>query len=324
MLFKNAFHLLIDNFSLNYKFLLYKIIISVVCVGLAAVLIVPNVAFIFSSEEFSSLVVLIKDFLRALVSGNTEFLNGFPSEFSSGIAALGRLISAETGRLVFVVVSAVVVLLLFRFLSGMGNFVLGGLIDDNMSSYAKTPFSSAYIKNLGKAALWQVIYVPVTFVYDAAVLALCYVFFLILLNIISFAVVATAAALMLSVALFLVSQAVKLTVFNSMVPALVSDQCKLSVAFRKGFSQCRGNFGTLFSTYLVTCLLILCLGVGGAFCSFGAALLLVVPMSFVMLVCIQFVSYYTFEKKKYFLAEDKIVKPKEAKEQENFYDDFEL
>lgn len=324
MLFKNAFHLLIDNFSLNYKFLLYKIIISVVCVGLAAALIVPNVAFIFSSEEFSSLVVLIKDFLRALVSGNTEFLNGFPSEFSSGIAALGRLISAETGRLVFVVVSAVVVLLLFRFLSGMGNFVLGGLIDDKMSSYAKTPFSSAYIKNLGKAALWQVIYVPVTFVYDAAVLALCYVFFLILLNIISFAVVATAAALMLSVALFLVSQAVKLTVFNSMVPALVSDQCKLSAAFRKGFSQCRGNFGALFSTYLVTCLLILCLGVGGAFCSFGAALLLVVPMSFVMLVCIQFVSYYTFEKKKYFLAEDKIVKPKEAKEQENFYDDFEL
>ena len=74
----------------------------------------------------------------------------------------------------------------------------------------------------------------------------------------------------------------------------------------------------------MTCLLILCLGVGGAFCSFGAALLLVVPMSFVMLVCIQFVSYYTFEKKKYFLAEDKIVKPKEAKEQENFYDDFEL
>ncbi len=324
MLFVNAFRLLIDNFSLTFKYLLYKLIIGAVCIGLAAALIVPNVSFLFESAELSSLSALIKDFLQALVSGDTEFLNGFPSRFKDAVSSLGELISAQTGRLVFVVVSAVVVLLLYRFLSGLGNFVLGGLIDDKMSSYAKTPFSASFIKNLGKASLWQLIYVPVTFLYDAAVLALCYVFFLILLNIISFALFATAIALMLSVTLFLASQAVKLTLFNGIVPAVVSGRMRLSAAIGAGLKESCKHFGSLFATYLVTGLIILWAGASGALCTFGAALVLIVPMAFLMLVCIQFVSHYTFGKKKYFLAEDKIVSPKEEKEEHNFYDDFEI
>lgn len=323
MLFKNAFHLLVDNFSLNYKYLLYKIIIGAISLGLAAALIVPNVSFLFDSAELGDLIGLIKDFLRALVSGNVEFLNQFPSQFKECIGALGDLIVSRTGQFVFVFVAAIVIVLIYRFLSGIGNFVFGGLIDDKMSSYAKTAFTASYIRNLGRAALWQVIYVPVTFVYDIAVFAICYLFFLALLNIISFALLATGVALMLSVALFLVSQAVKLTVFNGMVPAMVSEKAKLSQAFKIGFRQCRENFGPLFSTYLVTSVIILCVCAAGAVFSFGAALLLTVPMSFMMLICIQFVSYYTFAKKKYFLAKDKIVQPKENST-EDFYDQFDL
>lgn len=315
---------MVDNFSLNYKYLLYKIIVCAISVGLAAALIVPNVAFLFNSAELKDLISLIKEFLSALVSGNVEFLNGFPSQFKDCVQALGDLIVSRTGRFVFVFAAAVVIILIYRFLSGMGNFVFGGLIDDKMSSYAKTSFSSAYIKNLGRAALWQVIYVPVTFVYDVIVLAVCYLFFLVLLKIISVALLATSAALMLSITLFLASQAVKLAVFNSMVPAMVSDKQKLSEAFKTGFAHCGKNFGPLFSTYLVTSLIILCMGVGGSICSFGAALLLVVPMSFMMLICIQFVAYYTYSGKKYFLAEDKIVQPKENKNGEDFYDQFDL
>ncbi len=324
MFFKNAFHLLVDNFSLNYKYLLYKVIIGVVSVGLAAALIVPNVAFLFNSEQLHALIDLIKEFLKALVSGDTAFLEGFPEAFKASVSALWQLIVSSTGRFVFVFIAAVFVVLLYRFLGGMGNFVFGSLIDDRMSSYAKTTVSSSFIKNLGRAALWQVIYVPATFVYDVAVLAVCYLFFLLLLHILSSALVATGLALMLSVALFLAAQAVKLTLFNGMVPAMVSDGKKLSEAIRLGLAQAKAHFGPLFSSYLVTSLIILCTSVGGAVSSFGAALLLTVPMSFLMLICIQFVSYYTFESKKYFLGEDKIIAPKENKAGEDFYDKFDL
>ena len=324
MLFKNAFHLLVDNFSLNYKYLLYKIIIGAISLGLAAALIVPNVSFLFDSAELGELIGLIKDFLRALVSGNVEFLNQFPSQFKECIGALGDLIVSRTGQFVFVFVAAVVIVLIYRFLSGIGNFVFGGLIDDKMSSYADTRFFGSYISNLGKAALWQVVYVPVTFLYDMVTIAVCYVFFLVMLSIISAAIVASFAALMLSVALILAAQALKLTLLNDVAPALVSDKMHLGAALKRGFSYEKKRFGGLFSTYFITCVLILCINVLCGVASFGAALLITVPMSYLMLTSVQYVSYYTHGKKKYFLAEDNIVLPKGERTDENFYDDFEV
>lgn len=324
MIFKNAFHLLIDNFALNYKYLLYKLIVVAISVGLAAAFVVPNAAFLFSSEPFGDVIGLIKDFFKALVSGDTVFLNGFSESLKTALSDLGSYIAAKTSNWVLLAVAAAAVILIYRFLSGLGNFVFGGLVDDKMSSYAKTSFSGAFIRNLGRASLWQLIYVPVTFVYDALMLVLCYLFFLTLLNVISFTLLASALALMLSVTLLLVAQAVKLSVFNGVVPALVSDKLKLSAALKKGFSHLKGRFGALFSTYLATSLIILCMYMVAGVFTFGAGLLLAVPVSYLMLICIQFVSYYMFEGKKYFIAKDKIIQPEKDKKEEDFYDDFDL
>ena len=86
MIFRNAFNLFIDNLKLNYKYLLYKIIVVLLTVGLSAALIVPNISFIFSSAELSTLVELFKDFFGAIAKGDTEFLyrrirRGDPTRF---------------------------------------------------------------------------------------------------------------------------------------------------------------------------------------------------------------------------------------------------
>ena len=145
-----------------------------------------------------------------------------------------------------------------------------------------------------------------------------------MLSIISAAIVASFAALMLSVALILAAQALKLTLLNDVAPALVSDKMHLGAALKRGFSYEKKRFGGLFSTYFITCVLILCINVLCGVASFGAALLITVPMSYLMLTSVQYVSYYTHGKKKYFLAEDNIVLPKGERTDENFYDDFEV
>ena len=323
MLFKNAFHLMVDNFSLNYKMLLYKIVVGIVTVALCAALLYPTLRMLATSEPLKELLDLIREFLRAVVSGNTEFLQTFHDGLQESLSALVAYIGEKTPNLVFFCVSLVLIVLISRFLSGMGDFAFGVLIDDRMSSHANTAFFSAFIGNLGKAALWQVVYVPLTFVYDVLSLALCYVFFLILLNVISVGFLATVVALLFSVALLLAAAAVKMTLFSAVIPALVSDKMKLGAAMKGSFTFTKSRFSTLFSTYLVTCLLILCINALFALVTFGAALLITVPMSILMLLCIRFVSYYTCGQKKYFLAEDKIVQPKE-RTNENFYDDFEL
>ena len=109
----------------------------------------------------------------------------------------------------------------------------------------------------------------------------------------------------------------------AMIMAIVADKMRLRDALKRAFSCKAQRFAGLFSTYLVTVLLIMCVNVLFAVATFGAGLLITIPMSYLMMTCIQFVSYYDDTHKKYFLGEDNIVRPKE-RTNENFYDDFEL
>lgn len=323
MIFKNAFHLLVDNFTLNYKLLLYKIVVGIVVLALSMGLLYPTLNMLFTSESFNALVKLLGDFLQAIVTGNSTFLQTFPDRLQSAVTAFLTFLGERTPNLVFFCVSLALLVIVSRFLNGMGDFAFSVLIDNKMSSYAKTAFFSAYISNLGKAALWQVVYVPVTFVYDLLTIAVCYLFFVVLLSVISVAFLASIVALMFSVALLLAAAAVKQTLFSNAIPALVTDNMRLRDALKNTFKFTKERFMTLFSTYLITSLLILCINVLFALSTFGAALLITIPMTYLMLFCIRFVGYYTYSQKKYFLAEDNIVLPKE-KTRENFYDDFEV
>lgn len=323
MIFKNAFHLLVDNFTLNYKLLLYKLVVGIVVLALSMALLYPTLNMLFTSNAFKALVDLLGEFLQAIVTGNSAFLQTFPDRLQNAVSVFLTFLGERTPNLVFFCVSFALLIIVSRFLNGMGDFAFSVLINNKMSSYAKTAFFSAYISNLGKAALWQVVYVPVTFVYDLLTIALCYVFFVVLLSVISVSFIASVVALMFSVALLLVAAAVKQTFFSNAIPALVTDKMKLRDALKNSFTFTKERFSTLFSTYLISCLLILCVNVLFAFATFGAALLITVPMTFLMLFCIRFVGYYTYQQKKYFLTEDHIVLPKE-KSRENFYDDFEV
>ena len=323
LLFKNAFQLMVDNFKLNYKLLLYKALVAVITVALGAALLYAPLRGLFISAPMDNLLALFRDFFSAVTSGNTEFLSTFAEQLQGCITALLAHLQENVPNIVLFFTGLIVVTLVSRFLDGIGNYTFGCLIDSRLSSYASEPFAVTCIANLGRSTLWQVIYVPVTFVYDLLALALCYLLFLVLLSVIQISFLASVAALLFSVALLLAAQAVKLTLFNDVIPCLVTEKMRLRDALKAAFRFSRQKFGTLFSTYLVTAVLILCVNVLFGLASFGAALLITIPMSYLMLICIQFVSYYHFGKKKYFLSEDVIILPKE-RTQENFYDDFEI
>ena len=323
MIFKNAFHLTIDNFALNYKLLLYKAAVWVITFALSMAFLYAPIVTLLNSRPMAELVQLLGDFVKALTSGDTAFLSTFADSFQVSMGELVAYLQRNTPSIVLFALGLLAILLISRFLDGIGNFTFGCLIDNRLSSYAKTPFMVTCIGNLSKSALWQIVYVPVTFVYDLLALSLCYLFFLVLLSVIQISFLASVAALLFSVALLLAAQAVKLTLFNDVIPCLVTEKMRLRDALKAAFRFSRQKFGTLFSTYLVTAVLILCVNVLFGLASFGAALLVTIPMSYLMLICIQFVSYYHFGKKKYFLSEDVIILPKE-RTQENFYDDFEI
>ncbi len=327
MIFKNAIHLLIGNFNLTFKFLLYKVIVAVVALALSAAFVYPAVHAFAESGVFAAVFEqnIVEEFFGALFSGTGSFFEGFSEPMQQALRDLGAYFTEHASAVALLCAAVAAIGIVVRFLNGLGNFAFGNLIDRRMSSNAKLSFSGVYIRNLGRAALWHLVYVPLTFVYDLLVLAVCYLFFAVLLSVISVRVVAAVLALMLSVALFLASQAVKLTLFSHAAPVMITEGKGLRAAFSKSFSfRGQRRFGPLFSTYLVTAIAVMCVNVLCALATFGAALLITIPLSYLLMLCVQFVGFYTFEKKRYFLTEDTVISPKEERTDENFYDDFEI
>ena len=56
---------------------------------------------------------LIKDFFKALVSGDTVFLNGFSESLKTALSDLGSYIAAKTSNWVLLAVAAALTLLIF-------------------------------------------------------------------------------------------------------------------------------------------------------------------------------------------------------------------
>ena len=64
---------------------------------------------------------------------------------------------------------------------------------------------------------------------------------------------------------------------------------------------------------------IIAVNVLGGLCTAGVALLLTVPASYLFLLCLQFVNYYTVTGKKYFITYDTIVKNSSFGDAEEFF-----
>ncbi|HIU59466.1 MAG TPA: hypothetical protein IAC57_05115, partial [Candidatus Scatosoma pullistercoris] len=74
MRFRNSVRLLMENFKNVYKILVYKLVILVVTAALTSALLLPGLMEILESAEMTAFVEDIREFVRALIGGNSEFL----------------------------------------------------------------------------------------------------------------------------------------------------------------------------------------------------------------------------------------------------------
>ena len=96
-------------------------------------------------------------------------------------------------------------------------------------------------------------------------------------------------------------EALKMTLISAWIPAIVSDDKRVTLAFRASFGA-KKHFGRRFASFLIAVYLIIVINVIFALCTFGSALLVTVPLSFVFLLSLQFVQYYEDNNKKYFIS----------------------
>ena len=309
MRFRNSFRLLMNNFKSTYVILLFRLIVLLVTGTLAVVIVTSNIQLLLDSAEAAAFVDALDQVVATFFNSGSyaEFDEMFRTAMVSLVDSIGGILlflNSHLAEVVFSCIGLIALYLVNGFLNGLAIFAFGNALNDKMSQYTQTPFFVAFLRNIGAASLYQIVYVPLSFVYDVLVLAICYfVFFYV------FAFVPVFFALFFSVTFIVAMQALKLSVISDWMPGIIADGKKLSEAMRDGFRMNKKQFAGNFSNYLVAVYFILVINVIAAVTTFFSALLITIPASYMFLVCLQFSGYYAACGRKYFFSYTHIFNP---------------
>ena len=305
MNFKHTFHVFVDNFSIVYKRLLYGLIVLAIGIGLFSAIIIPALNDIMGTAQYAA----FKDSVTALWSDitnlNAELLHDDLSAFRTAFKDFVKMFGAEKeGMFALCIVLLAIAYMVYRFLVGLGNYTTGALISDRMTLQAKSPFIGTMIKNLGKASIYNVIYVPVSFVFDVLSVLLIWALFFRWLTFLPILI-----RIFLFSAVLIAIVPVKLAFTVNWLPSLIHGKESNRKAFVINFKKSVHGFGNTYSTFLVLTLIIIALNVAAIAFTFGAGLLITIPASYIMLISFQFVNYYNANGFKFFIG-NAVVGPK--------------
>ena len=311
MRFMHSVKVTVDNFGSVFKYLLYRIVTGIVFFSIIYVILRLSLSFIVDSAEVAALKDLVTETVKSIIAGNTERLHEIQEQglYKESIVAIGRLVASGGGAIAGAVVGVGLIYLTARIVDGLATFAMAATLNDRMSICARTPFSSAFFKSAGQGILYELIYVPMSFLYDGATLALCwFVFFYLRGLIFNTTFLMLFGSLLLAVLSFVLLEALKMTLISAWIPAMVADKIKVTKALALSFRR-KKSFGSRFVSFVTAIFLIIVVNLVFGLFTFGSALLLTVPLSFLFTLSIQFVHYYQDEEKKYFVSAAEIVSP---------------
>lgn len=304
MVFKHSFHVFIDNFSVIYKQLLYRLIILVVASAITVTSLYPFVHEMINSEAFTSLAENIRGFIVGLLKGQVDTLSGISERVRESYGQVMVLLKTRLTAIIWSVLLILFVYIVEKWFSGLGNYTTAVLVNDKMALRASSPFVGTLISHLKEAAVYNLIYVPLSIAYDLIIVAVLFLALHYMLFSEWFLVSVFLFALIIVLSLTL-----KMTFTTDWLPALIRGKLGQKKSIAYSFS--RKGKGTLnvFSNYLVLILIIFALNVMAAMFTFGVGVLITVPSSYLIIICYEMVNYYDREEIKYFTDKNTIVKP---------------
>ena len=304
MKFKHSIQILIDNFSVTYKQLLYRLFITLITFALSIAILSPLWKMFTGLEEFKNLIDSIKHFLNNLIEGNINELDNIREKVESALDSVSALIKSHTTVIALAMAGLILIRILGMFFSSIGNYAAEAVINDKMALRANSPFFLTLVKNLKNATIYSLMYVPLSFLYDVSCVALMYfvafkllVFLPLLLQLFLFATAVVFAV------------TVKLTFASDWLPAMIRGKKKPIEAFSYSFNRKNKKTANVLANFVVLVLIIFAVNVFSFIFTFGVGALITVPASYVILNCFQLVNYYDREELKYFLDKNTIIKP---------------
>lgn len=306
MKFKHTFHVFVDNFSITYKTLLYRLIVAALSFAMYFAVVYPFISELLDSEQFTTLVEGIKKFFELLISGHIDELNSINIR-ELAISAI-ELVKSRTESIVIGALVVICVHLLSRFLNGFANYGAAILVNDKMALHAKSHFLGSIISNFKGACLYNLIYVPLSLLFDlVCVIGFFFLFFFGLIFL------PLAVKIFLFTGFLVAMTVLKMTFTTDWLPALITGKMGQKKAIAYTFSRKNKGTASVFSNFIVITLIVMGVNIFAGLFTLGVGLLITLPASYLLYLSFEFVNYYDREELKYFIDKNTVMKPAREK-----------
>lgn len=303
MRFKHTFHVFVDNFSVIYKQLLFRLIITVISGIICGLCISPLLRDLIKSEQFNRLLEGIGGFASNLLNGKIDELSTFSQRVKDAYADVMVLLQAKTASFILSGFIVLLIYLVAKWFEGLCNYATAAVINDRMALRAEQPFLGTLIRNLKEAVIYNSIYIPLSIAYDLIVgVAMFFLLFFLLNNVLYFLI-----SIFLFVLAIVLAIMIKMTFTCDWLPALIRGKKGQLGALKYSFVQKGKKPLGVMSNFTVITIGVFAVNAAAIVLTFGVGLLITIPSSYVIIICFEMVNYYDREELKYFLDKNTIV-----------------
>ncbi|MDE7082179.1 MAG: hypothetical protein K2O89_00550 [Clostridia bacterium] len=309
MKFKHAFHVFVDNFSVIYKQLLFRLIVLLVSGAICIAGVYPFIKTLIGSSQFNALIEGVRGFVSNLLNGQVSELASLSEKVQSAYSDLIELLNTKLTQLVLSGLLLLLITVVAKWFMGLGNYATASVINDKMALRAKQPFLGTLIRNLKRASIYNAIYVPLSVLFDVlVVVAMFFLFFMLLNSVLYFFI-----CLFLFVLAVVFAITLKMTFTSDWLPALIRGKMTQGAAIKYAFSRKNKNTLNVMSNFAVIVLIVFALNVAALMLTFGVGLLITIPSSYAIIICFELVNYYDREEIKYSVDKNTIISPEKER-----------
>lgn len=308
MIFRNAFRLLLTNFSSVWRVLVYYLLCIALTLGVCYYVAEPIIFKLSEANVFTDLLNMLNNLFYQTEGVIASTINSLKTILSNS----WQVITTNTQFMFNYVFLIIWLVFVFPFTLDLAQLALGEVFYGFMTSQVKYGFTGRYIKNIGKSAIYSLSKYVVQFVFN--------VFNIFLFGLmIKLFTLGNFLFVLLDVLLFaglLISLALKYTLFSCWMPGIAVLNSLCFKALHKNFKIVFKKFFNIFSNCLA--LVLSAVVFNFLFCAytFGVGLLFSLPLTAVLFVCFQMVSYFNCQGMRYYVYPDVFVSPKKFEEQD--------
>ncbi len=314
---KNSFKLMVANAKTVFADMIFRLIIFVLCAGVASTFVIPFVKDIVFADATRTLFDELRGVIGAFFTNSAEMaVKG--DLLLDAVKGFNDMLADKISDITGVAIGLAVILVVYSILFGLANYASGDVVNKYMSSLTRCRYTNAILSNFGKAFLYQLIEGLCFFVAETLIIAFCFGVFVLTAEYIYI------FAPMLAILLVILLNTFFTVFFSNFLPAITAGGQGVFSGFKTSFVYGAKHFKTLFAQYLIVNLILIYVNVSFTLFTFGVGFIFSLPVSCVFVSCVKLVNYYSFSGKKYYVDYDDIVNPAKQNGEEIFFDDVNI